>query len=572
MRTTSTCFTLSGLEKVGQQVAGGGFGDIWKGLVGGQAVAVKSMRQFMGDDVKASIKKFGREALIWRQLSHPNLFPFFGLYVLDNRLCLISPWMDNGDLKRFLGNAPSGIDRVSLIADIATGLEYLHSKHVVHGDLKAANILVTPSGRACITDFGLSSIVDELSLKMTCSSHSGRAGTVRYQAPELLSNDSSNHFGSDVYAFACVCYEILTGKVPFFEVSNEAAVIFKVMEGGRPSRLETISPEELWVLLDNCWQRKADKRPTMTTILRRLKRPPIGAKLTQSRPDWDETSSARFRRSVQEWPLLPSIPEIERRISSNTLDGTALVDLSTLDLGSDDSASQFNPRPDHTETTIDQSLPNGNAGQETLSPLSSRPVLQHSSSSNQSHTAQDSSRSTSWTEETRIPYTPPGPVSGPSSSPSAPLIQIHPWLNIDCSAILHFDLAPESFLPLRLIGENPSERRPPDKAELRRSAFQPPLATLRIVHPRIPFWPIDFALPTEGAASSATGGRASTLSLADVLAGIHHAMHQCITHQEWALLAKTHEQAVIKAFRRRYRAEAYGAGWYPRSCVIGKMK
>ncbi|KAJ7852007.1 kinase-like domain-containing protein [Mycena leptocephala] len=185
-----TCFTLSGLEKIGQQVAGGAFGDIWKGLVGGQTVAVKSMRQFKEDDVKASLKKFGREALIWRQLSHPNLLPFFGLYVLDNRLCLISPWMDNGDLKDFLSKSSStNMDRISLIVDVAMGLEYLHKERVVHGDLKAANILVSPSGRACITDFGLSSIVDELSLKMMFSSHSGRAGTLRYQAPELLSNE-----------------------------------------------------------------------------------------------------------------------------------------------------------------------------------------------------------------------------------------------------------------------------------------------------------------------------------------------------------------------------------------------
>jgi serine/threonine protein kinase len=113
------------------------------------------------------------------------------------------------------------------MADAAMGLEYLHGKHVVHGDLKAvsnfislinlsvfnllkyqANILVTPSGRACIADFGLCSLIDELSLKFTQSSRSGRAGTVRYQAPELLSNQSSNHFGSDIYAFACVCYEV----------------------------------------------------------------------------------------------------------------------------------------------------------------------------------------------------------------------------------------------------------------------------------------------------------------------------------------------------------------------------
>ncbi|KAF8211580.1 kinase-like domain-containing protein [Mycena galopus ATCC 62051] len=341
-----TCFTLTELQRMGHQVAGGGFGDIWKGSVGGQIVAVKSMRQYVDDDVKASLKKLGREALIWRQLSHPNLLPFLGLYMLDSRLSLVSPWMENGDLKHFLGNGRSDVDRVSLILDVAEGLEYLHSKNVVHGDLKTVwlsmfltssyifesqlNILVTPSGRACIADFGLSSIVDELSLKMTFSSHSGRGGTVRYQAPELLKNDSPNHFGSDVYAFACVCYEILTGKVPFFEVANEAAIIFKVIEGIRPSGLEAISPD-FRLLIGACWHQEADKRPTMTAILRRL---PIAAKRKQSRPDWDPTYSARFRRSVQEWPLLPSIDEIKRRIFpyATAVDHNALLAFDSLDL------------------------------------------------------------------------------------------------------------------------------------------------------------------------------------------------------------------------------------------------
>ncbi|KAJ7738433.1 hypothetical protein B0H14DRAFT_2407896, partial [Mycena olivaceomarginata] len=74
----------------------GSFSDIWKGLVGGETVAVKSMRQYMDDDLAVTLKKFGREALIWRQLSHPNLLPFFGVYTLESRLCLVSPWMDNG--------------------------------------------------------------------------------------------------------------------------------------------------------------------------------------------------------------------------------------------------------------------------------------------------------------------------------------------------------------------------------------------------------------------------------------------------------------------------------------------
>ncbi|KAJ7139289.1 kinase-like domain-containing protein [Mycena epipterygia] len=289
-----TCFILSGLEKVGQQVAGGGFGDIWKGLVGGQTVAVKSMRIFQDVDVKAALKEFGREAVLWRQLSHPNLLPFFGVYYFDTRLCLISPWMEHGHLLDFLRNTSSAIDRLSLILDVAMGLEYLHSNKVVHGDLKAyMNVLVTSSKRACIADFGLSSIVNAMSLRFTHSTPSPQGGTVRYQAPELLLGESSVHFGSDVYAFAYVCYEILTEKAPFFDLHNDMAVAMKVVAGHRPSRPEKTS-EDLWILFQDCWAQKTEKRPTVTEIIQRLLGPPISATTAQSKIDWDETYSARF--------------------------------------------------------------------------------------------------------------------------------------------------------------------------------------------------------------------------------------------------------------------------------------
>ncbi|KAJ7119052.1 kinase-like domain-containing protein [Mycena epipterygia] len=143
-----TCFALSGLQKLGQQVAGGGFGDIWKGLLRGQSVSVKVMRLFGEANIKAALKEFGHEALIWRQFSHPNLLPFYGLYYVENRLCLVSPWMSNGHVMEFLKKATPYTKRVSLILDVALGLEYLHRECVVHGDLKGMNILVTPSGRA----------------------------------------------------------------------------------------------------------------------------------------------------------------------------------------------------------------------------------------------------------------------------------------------------------------------------------------------------------------------------------------------------------------------------------------
>ncbi|KAF7333364.1 Protein kinase domain-containing protein [Mycena venus] len=187
------CFTLTGLQKIGQQVAGGGFGDIWKGLT---------------DHIQTLLKEFSREALIWRQLCHSNLLPFFGLYYLENRLCLVSPWMENGNVMEFLRSEPPHLIRLSLILDVALGLEYLHKSKMVHGDLKGINILVTPSRRACIADFGLSSIINAMTLRLTTSSAPARGGTARYQAPELFQGKAIKTFETDIYAFGCVCYEV----------------------------------------------------------------------------------------------------------------------------------------------------------------------------------------------------------------------------------------------------------------------------------------------------------------------------------------------------------------------------
>ncbi|KAJ7185676.1 kinase-like domain-containing protein [Mycena filopes] len=313
-----TCFPLTGMEKVGEQVAGGAFGDVWKGLVGGQSVSVKIMRLFKSEEVKAAlqIKDFGREAVIWRQLSHPNVLAFYGLYYLERRLCLVSPWMENGHVLQFLRHAPPDTDRVSLMLDIATGLEYLHGEHVVHGDLKGMNILVTPSRRACVADFGLSSIADAMTLKFTHSTASARGGTPRYMAPELLSStEPANHFESDVFAFACVCYEMLTGKPPYFNIPRDVTVILMVPQGLRPTRPDTIRADDsLWLLLEKCWEAKPEDRPTVPQIIQHLVGPTIGAKFSQAAIDWDESFSAKFRRSLQEWPLLPSVSAIEREI------------------------------------------------------------------------------------------------------------------------------------------------------------------------------------------------------------------------------------------------------------------
>ncbi|KAF7377557.1 Protein kinase domain-containing protein [Mycena sanguinolenta] len=185
--------------------------------------------------------------------------------------------------------------------------------------LKGLNILVTPSRRACIADFGISSIANSITVRFTHSTVTARAGTARYQAPELvrMENPAKVHYGSDIYAFACVCYEILTGQVPFHELQNDMAVIVKVTGGYRPSRPTSSSSgtsmlDNLWQLLRNCWEGEADKRPTASEAVKRLEGPSIGATPTPFTADWDEKFTSKFRRSVEREPLLPSVAQTER--------------------------------------------------------------------------------------------------------------------------------------------------------------------------------------------------------------------------------------------------------------------
>ncbi len=108
---------------------------------------------------------------------------------------------------------------------------------------------------------------------------------------------------------------MLTGKLPYFDIPRETAVLIRVLEGHRPERPETISADDsLWLLLEKCWETRPKDRPTVPQIIQQLVGPTIGAQFSQATIDWDETFSAKCRRSLQAWPLLPSVAAIEREI------------------------------------------------------------------------------------------------------------------------------------------------------------------------------------------------------------------------------------------------------------------
>ena len=113
----------------------------------------------------------------------------------------------------------------------------------------------------------------------TVAATPGAVGTSRWLAPEII-NPVRKGTGmpvmeskpTDVFAFAMFAIEVFTGKIPFEEQKNEA-VVLRISQGGRPEMPENARAvgltDEMWKLLENCWQQNRKKRPTMEEVVRR---------------------------------------------------------------------------------------------------------------------------------------------------------------------------------------------------------------------------------------------------------------------------------------------------------------
>ncbi|KAF8608179.1 kinase-like protein [Ceratobasidium sp. AG-I] len=137
-----------------------------------------------------------RELHTWSKCDHPGVLPLLRMAMFQGRIAMVSPLMSNGRLDRRIAHNPF-IDRIELSIQIAEALAYLHEKGIIHGHVKAANILVSKDCQIKVADFG-NAVASPRALEITPMSSSC---SMRWAAPEILdTSDVENTLPADLYA------------------------------------------------------------------------------------------------------------------------------------------------------------------------------------------------------------------------------------------------------------------------------------------------------------------------------------------------------------------------------------
>ena len=229
-------------------------GHMYKGEWQDRPVAVKEC-----DEQEA--EKFLVEVEMLAQLKCEYIVQFL-CTVLYPKPLLVMEWLEKGSLNQVIQNEnPSWNTRLNFARQIALGMKYLHQHEpsILHRDLKSENIVVDANNTAKIVDFGVSKREIMNPLTKTIAAW-------RYAAPELLITNSRFSKKSDVYSYAMVLWEIVSGEL-VWKGCGVFKVIHKVVEKGERPEILTTYDKQYVTLLTKCWAQELELRPTFADIV-----------------------------------------------------------------------------------------------------------------------------------------------------------------------------------------------------------------------------------------------------------------------------------------------------------------
>lgn len=250
----------------------GGMGEVWRGRDTklGREVAIKALPDEFARDAER-LARVEREAQALAALNHPNLAIIHELKEVEGSKYLILELVEGETLAERIERGPVPVkDALDIALQIARAVQAAHDKGIVHRDLKPANVKITPEGRVKVLDFGLAKIDETQSASVSQSfsptfsaGQTGAGmilGTAAYMSPEQARGKEVDR-RTDVWAFGCVVYEMLTGRQPFpnGETLSDTLAGILVHEPDWQA-LPSATPPKVRALVERCLRKDVRRR------------------------------------------------------------------------------------------------------------------------------------------------------------------------------------------------------------------------------------------------------------------------------------------------------------------------
>jgi NIMA (never in mitosis gene a)-related kinase len=221
------------------------------------------MSQFTKEQLESAL----HEAEILKSLQHPNIIRCIDFFVDNKKLCLVTEYADLGDLSKIIRyQILSGYffcEEIILnwFTQLCFAIKYIHSKNILHRDLKLSNIFLTSKGNIKLGDFGIAKILtskDDLAKTLV--------GTPYYLSPELCLKKPYNH-KSDIWSLGCILYEMMYLKHAF-EADSIGELVINILEGNFNMNINAGFSDEVIKLVKSILIIDANKRPSVDDILK----------------------------------------------------------------------------------------------------------------------------------------------------------------------------------------------------------------------------------------------------------------------------------------------------------------
>ncbi|GAA4834867.1 hypothetical protein GCM10023354_13200 [Garicola koreensis] len=255
--------TMGDRYKLTERIAIGGMGEVWKAEdeVLGRIVAIKILKEeYTGDE--AFLRRFRAEARHTALLNHPGIADIYDYGEQAGSGYLVMELVPGRPLSVILEKEKTlpWEKTLSIIAQTGRALQVAHDQGLVHRDVKPGNLLITPTRRVKITDFGIARLADQVPLTAT-----GQVmGTVQYLSPEQATGQHATG-SSDIYALGVIGFEAMAGKRPFTGESQIAIALKQVNE--QPPALPDEIPEPVRALIGCMLAKEVQDRPANATKL-----------------------------------------------------------------------------------------------------------------------------------------------------------------------------------------------------------------------------------------------------------------------------------------------------------------